>query len=51
MVDGHPGDWNPPVDNRRYLAVRPASEGQQKFVEDFWSTLGDDRSTYGPPRG
>ncbi|KXS98532.1 hypothetical protein AC578_5502 [Pseudocercospora eumusae] len=49
MVDGHAGDWDPPVDNRRYLAVSPASEGQQMFVEDFWSILGDDRSTYGPP--
>lgn len=22
MVDGHPGGWDPLVDNRRYLAVR-----------------------------
>ncbi|RDW56754.1 hypothetical protein BP6252_13977 [Coleophoma cylindrospora] len=49
MVDGHPGGWNPPVDNRRYLAVRPATEGQQEFVEEFWSVIGDGRSTYGPP--
>lgn len=49
MVDGHPGEWNPPLDNRRYLAVRPAAEGQREFVEDFWSVIGDKRSTYGPP--
>jgi myo-inositol-1(or 4)-monophosphatase len=49
MVDGHPGVWNPPVDNRRYLAVRPATEGQKEFVEEFWEVIGDDRSTYGPP--
>jgi myo-inositol-1(or 4)-monophosphatase len=49
MVDGHPGNWNPPIDNRRYLAVRPATSGQREIVEEFWSVIGDDRSTYGPP--
>ncbi|OAA61296.1 Inositol monophosphatase [Niveomyces insectorum RCEF 264] len=50
MVDGHPGGWDPPVDNRRYLAVRPAAteDGQRAFVEAFWRTMGDARSTYGP---
>ncbi|KUL84249.1 hypothetical protein ZTR_06901 [Talaromyces verruculosus] len=48
MVDGHPGCWNPPVDNRRYLAVRPTMEGQREFVEEFWSVIGEGRSTYGP---
>lgn len=47
MVDGHPGNWNPPVDNRRYLAVRPALSGQHEFVEKFWSIIGQERSTYG----
>lgn len=46
MVDGHPGEWSPPVDNRRYLAVRPATTGQREFVEEFWSIIGDDRTTY-----
>lgn len=49
MVDGHPGNWNPPIDGRRYLAVRPATGGQREFVEEFWSVIGDDRSAYGPP--
>ncbi|EXJ80695.1 hypothetical protein A1O3_06979 [Capronia epimyces CBS 606.96] len=48
MVDGHPGDWDPSINNRRYLAVRPASEGQRELVEEFWSILGNERSTYGP---
>lgn len=48
VVDGHPGGWDPPVDNRRYLAVRPATTGQREFVEEFWGVIGDDRSTYGP---
>jgi myo-inositol-1(or 4)-monophosphatase len=48
VVDGHPGGWNPPVENRRYLAVRPCAEGQREFVEEFWSVIGDARSTYGP---
>lgn len=50
MVDGHPGTRNPPIDNRRYLAVRPALSGQEEFVEEFWSTLGDGRTSYGPPK-
>lgn len=49
MVDGHPGGWEPPVDNRRYLAVRSASHQEQRdFVREFWSVLGDKRSTHGP---
>ncbi|KAL7962912.1 hypothetical protein V8C34DRAFT_300853 [Trichoderma compactum] len=48
MVDGDPGGWNPPVDNRRYLAVRPATAGQKELVEGFWDVIGDDRLTYGP---
>lgn len=51
MVDGHPENWNPQVNNRRYLAIRPATDGQKKFVEEFWSVLGDGRSTYGPVVG
>ncbi|KAH8891246.1 inositol monophosphatase, partial [Thozetella sp. PMI_491] len=47
MVDGHPGNWTPRIDNRRYLAVRPATTGQKEFVEEFWSVIGDSRSTYG----
>ncbi|KKY26839.1 putative inositol monophosphatase 2 [Diplodia seriata] len=58
MVDGHPGGggggggdsgWDPPIDNRRYLAVRPAREGQRELVEEFWGVVGEGRSTYGPP--
>jgi myo-inositol-1(or 4)-monophosphatase len=48
MVDGHPDGWDPPVDNRRYLAVRGATTGQEEFIQDFWSVLGDGRSAYGP---
>jgi myo-inositol-1(or 4)-monophosphatase len=48
IVDGHPGNWSPPIDNRRYLAVRPAPTGQKEIVEEFWSIIGEDRSTYGP---
>lgn len=48
MVDGHPGNWEPPIDNRRYLAVRAAPSGQEEIVEEFWAVIGDARSTYGP---
>ncbi|CAN6660810.1 inositol monophosphatase 2 [Trichomonascus vanleenenianus] len=36
MVSGNPGEWNPAVDSRVYLAVR-GGENQEKFIEDFWS--------------
>lgn len=49
IVDGHPGDWQPPIDNRRYLAVRPAPAGQVEIIKQFWAVIGEDRSTYGPP--
>ncbi|KAK7963580.1 inositol monophosphatase [Apiospora saccharicola] len=50
IVDGGvPGNWDPAIDNRRYLAVRPAAAGQRQAIEEFWSVLGDDRSDYGPP--
>ncbi|KAI1078368.1 hypothetical protein F5B20DRAFT_226556 [Whalleya microplaca] len=48
VVDGHPGNWHPAVDNRRYLAVRAAPYGQREIVEEFWSVIGDDRSLYKP---
>lgn len=46
MVDGHPGDWDPPLENRRYLAVRPATGGQRDFVKEFWSIIEIDRYEY-----
>lgn len=48
MVDGCPGNWEPAIDNRRYLAVRPATTGQNEFVEKFWAVIGQGQSTYGP---
>ncbi|GME57135.1 Metallo-dependent phosphatase [Neofusicoccum parvum] len=48
LVDALPGEWSPGVDNERFLAVRPAAEGQRELVEEFWGVVGDGRSTYGP---
>ncbi|KAJ5116511.1 hypothetical protein N7456_000859 [Penicillium angulare] len=40
VVDGNPGDWNPRLDGRKYLAVRGAPEkGQKEIVEEFWSNI------------
>ncbi|KAF3481002.1 uncharacterized protein GIQ15_06349 [Arthroderma uncinatum] len=41
MADGNPGNWQPRVDSRRYLAVRgsPKGEGQTELVEEFWSHI------------
>ncbi|KAF1987347.1 inositol monophosphatase [Aulographum hederae CBS 113979] len=35
MVDANPGNWDPRIEERRYLAVR-GGEGQKEFVEEFW---------------
>lgn len=35
MVDANPGNWEPKVEGRRYLAIR-AGEGQDKVIEEFW---------------
>lgn len=39
MADGNPGNWQPSIDGRKYLAVRgsPNGAGQKELVEEFWS--------------
>jgi myo-inositol-1(or 4)-monophosphatase len=41
IVDGNPGQWEIPVDHRKYLAVRGSedSKGQRELVEEFWSFI------------
>jgi myo-inositol-1(or 4)-monophosphatase len=46
MVSGNPGDWNPALDSRVYLAVRGASGGQKEIIEEFWKVIGDGRMDY-----
>ncbi|KIW08149.1 uncharacterized protein PV09_01081 [Verruconis gallopava] len=36
MADANPGNWEPRIDERRYLAVRKG-EGQKAIVEELWS--------------
>jgi myo-inositol-1(or 4)-monophosphatase len=36
MVDANPGNWEPRIEERRYLAVRKG-EGQKAIVEELWS--------------
>lgn len=36
MVGSQKGDWNPSVDQRRYMAVR-GGEDQTKIIGEFWS--------------
>lgn len=38
MVDANPGNWNPSIEERRYLAVRQG-EGQKEIIEQFWSNV------------
>ncbi|KAI1210876.1 inositol monophosphatase [Annulohypoxylon truncatum] len=46
MVNGNPGDWEPKIDSRKYLAVRGAPSGQREVVEEFWKVVGDGRMEY-----
>lgn len=41
VASGNPGDWEPALDSRLYLAVRGAPEGGKELVEEFWSVIGD----------
>lgn len=38
MVDANPGNWEPKVEGRRYMAVR-GGEGQKDIVEEFWNLV------------
>ena len=38
MVDANPGNWEPRVDERRYMAVR-GGQGQKEIVEEFWGLV------------
>jgi myo-inositol-1(or 4)-monophosphatase len=46
MASGNPGDWNPTIDGRKYLAIRGAPSGQKEIVEEFWKVVGDGRMEY-----
>ena len=37
MVDANPGNWEPRVDDRRYLALRKGAG--KDCVEEFWSCV------------
>ncbi|KAL9096600.1 MAG: hypothetical protein Q9165_001087 [Trypethelium subeluteriae] len=38
IVDANPGNWNPTVDGRRYLAVR-GGEGQEEVIKQVWDCV------------
>ncbi|ROW04524.1 hypothetical protein VMCG_04992 [Cytospora schulzeri] len=46
VASGNPGDWEPELDARVYLAVRGAPAGQREIVEEFWGVIGDGRMEY-----
>ncbi len=41
VASGNPGDWDPALDSRLYLAVRGAPSGGRDQVEEFWGVIGD----------
>ncbi|KAG6030726.1 hypothetical protein E4U19_000298 [Claviceps sp. Clav32 group G5] len=46
MVSGNPGEWDPELESRIYLAVRGAPKGQKELVEEFWKVMGDRKMDY-----
>ncbi|KAF5703891.1 myo-inositol-1(or 4)-monophosphatase [Fusarium globosum] len=46
MVHGNPGNWDPELEARVYLAVRGAPSGQKELIEEFWGVLGDKKLDY-----
>lgn len=46
MASANPGDWDPALDARVYLAVRGAPKGQKEIVEEFWKVVGDGKMEY-----
>ncbi|KAK8929846.1 hypothetical protein H634G_01568 [Metarhizium anisopliae BRIP 53293] len=46
MVSGNPGNWDPELESRVYLAVRGAPTGQKELVEEFWKVIGDRKMEY-----
>ncbi|CUS23702.1 LAQU0S11e02344g1_1 [Lachancea quebecensis] len=41
IVGANPGEWDVPVDNRTYLAVRACESAQQQeqYIKDFWACV------------
>lgn len=39
VASANPGDWDPSLEGRLYLAVRGAPNGQKEVVEELWSCM------------
>ncbi|OAA44416.1 myo-inositol-1-monophosphatase [Metarhizium rileyi] len=46
MASGNPGNWNPELESRVYLAVRGAPTGQEELVDEIWKVVGDRQMDY-----
>lgn len=46
VASGNPGNWEPALEERVYLAVRGAPSGQKELVEEFWGVIGDREMDY-----
>ena len=42
MASANPGNWEPSLEGRTYLAIRSASSGQKELVEEMWSCMDGD---------
>ncbi|KAF2455429.1 inositol monophosphatase [Lineolata rhizophorae] len=47
MASANPGDWDPTVEGRLYLAVRGASGGREEVVEEIWRHMGERKFVFG----
>jgi myo-inositol-1(or 4)-monophosphatase len=46
VASANPGDWDPSLEGRLYLAVRGAPSGQQEVVRDLWACMGERKFVY-----
>ncbi|KAF2495660.1 inositol monophosphatase [Lophium mytilinum] len=41
VASANPGDWDPSLEGRLYLAVRGAPSGQEEVIEEMWGCMGE----------
>jgi myo-inositol-1(or 4)-monophosphatase len=51
VAGANPGELNPTLEGRSYLAVRGAASGQQEVVSEIWGLMDGKKFEFGPKRG
>lgn len=47
VAGANPDDWDPTLEGRTYLAVRPTPSGQKEVVEELWGLMGGRKFVFG----